>query len=227
MSKIDDLINPDIFQVEDVANDNSCFYRAFSNLLNYEYDDISKNIQRENKSINKVYKHAEWGYSGELQEKYSRLIQDKSYNWIIENKNELHDELQMPISDLVESTHNIPFEEYEKIYKFHAGDTVIVQVKNKESQEIISRSLVKERWGGFIEQYALSKIFDCTINIYSALKYDEKTGRYHSGKISKNNNPYKNVKYKLYQSIGNGEKQFNLLWKNTRNGAHYMTLYKK
>lgn len=226
MSDIEaECINPILFQIENVVGDNSCFYRAFSNILNYEMSDISSNIYRNKKDLSQIYNHNLWGFCGENQELLSKIIQNKSYQWIINNKDSLHDDLQMSISDLVESTHGIPFEEYEKIYKFYAGDTIIRQVTNSDSKEVISSSIVKERWGGFIEQYALSKIYNCTINIYSALWFDDKTCQYHSGKISKNNKPYKDVVLKLYQTIGKGEHVYNLLWKNTKFGGHYMAMY--
>ena len=159
-------------------NDNSCFYRAFSNVLNYEMLDISNNTLRSEKSISDIYDNEDWGYCGEKQEELSRNIRDKCYNWIINNKDTLHDESKIT-SDLVESAHGITFEEYEKIYKFHAGDMVVMQIKNKESQEIVSSSLLKERWGGFIEQYALFKIFKCKLNIYTALRFDDRTCKFH------------------------------------------------
>ena len=146
-----------------------------------------------------------------IEEEMSRIIQTLCYNWVINNRDKYIEEFNCKVEYLVYLTHNIDIEEYINVYNNYAED----YIEN-----------VQERWGGLLEQIALSEIFKISIFIYTPQKYDINKNKIYVGKIQ-NNKPHKGVRYKLLQQIG--LKYYNnnpicLLWKDGKYGAHYMTL---
>ena len=237
-----ETIDPTLFYVEDVLNDNACFYRAFANSLNYNCQDIEDNKLLVNcdqlKSIDEVYEHLEWGYDGEQQEVLARHLQKLAYNWILENVSKKLEEYDMSIDTMILLTHDIDINEYMHRYKYFAGDTVITKINtgkvyksgvNKGKSKFYNEEL-EDRWGGTPEQIALSEHYNIPIIILTSQKYDEKKNKIITGKIRKNK-PEKNVRFRLVQIIGERFLSTTLpiyiLWKKTNTLGHYMSLYAK
>jgi hypothetical protein len=195
---VTETLSPDIFVIQDVLNDNACFYRAIANLL-HQYPNVD------------IDNSDEWGYSGPSQELFARELQDNINEWISDNSDMYIAELNMTVGDIVATTHNLSIMEYNSLYSTFAGD-------------IVDES-VGDRWGGLPEQVAISYMYKIPINIYTSLRII-KTGKTQTGVI-KNNKAIKGVRFKLYQRIGAHfvNKPVNMLWKNSTSGAHYYALY--
>ena len=111
-------LDPTLFQIEDVANDNACFYRAFSNCLNYSSSSLSLNEIKDlkfygnYKPIEEVYENALWGFYSERQDRLARYLQGKSYRWVAKNYSKQLEEYGMDIGTMILLTHEIDIEEY-------------------------------------------------------------------------------------------------------------------
>ncbi|GAG45870.1 unnamed protein product, partial [marine sediment metagenome] len=95
------------------------------------------------------------------------------------------------VSDLVELTHGIDVHDYLKSYSVFAADDI------PDEDDII----YGDRWGGFIEQVALSNIYSIPILVLSAHRYDVKKNKIVNGTIYRNK-AYRDVYLKLYQATG-------------------------
>ena len=234
-------IDPSLFQIEDVADDNACFYRAVSNGLLYitlgdTADEIINNIdKRESKKIEYVYENALWGMFGDEQDIMAKYLQKKAYEWNIANKDSVIDkDIGFSVQDYIYNTHCIDIDEYKKRYFHFAGEIVHEKIhtgkKNKKGEIIYKEQEIGDRWGGYSEQLALSHDLQIPIIIYTSQKYDKKNKKIITGKI-RNNKPEREVRFKEYQSTGleyvNKSQPIYLLWKKTNGNGHYMALYKK
>lgn len=247
-SKKQDFINstldPGLFQVEDVSNDNACFYRAFANNLNYSTPSMSLNdikdlIEYGNyKPLEEVYQDSNWGFYSERQDRLARYLQGKSYRWVSTNYTNQLDEYGMDIGTMIFLSHDIDIKTYLDRYKYFAGDLVVDEHDSgktykkgeKTGQPIINKVELEDRWGGTPEQIALSEAYKLPIIILTSQKYDVKKDKIITGKI-RNDNPEKDVRFKLIQVIGKKyleEKDpLFILWKKHNNQGHYMSLYIK
>ena len=237
-------IDPSLFHIEDVLNDNACFYRAFANCINYvsgsEFLDKPKVLYNygELKSIEQVYQNVLWGYCGESQENLARYLQKTAYNWILENISTYLNEYNMSIDIMVCLIHNINMSEYMDRYKYFAGDKVITKIDSgkvyksgkKKGKPIFLNDELEERWGGTPEQIALSEHYNIPIFILTSQKYDTTKNKIITGKI-RNNKPEKKVRFRLVQIIGERfltkTPPIYILWKKTNKLGHYMSLYQK
>ena len=166
-----ETIDPSLFHIEDVLNDNACFYRAFANCIYYTSgsDHLDKLKILENygelKPIEYVYENILWGYSGESQENLARHLQKIAYTWIIKNISKHLDTYNMSIDIMVYLIHDINMDEYIDRYKYFAGDKVITKINTgkvyksgeKKGKPIYYNDELDERWGGTPEQIALSE----------------------------------------------------------------------
>ena len=244
-------ISPSLFQIEDVEGDNACFYRSVANCLGLrtKYDDTGDIIasfdftELRPGGISGFYEHPEWGYNGDSQDSLARNLQEMSYQWVQQHRSkkitwdlppvelspmlsnpETPDEVPTEASDLtltvetlINLTHDIDYEEYLENYQHFAGDCVITDTDE----------LIADRWGGFVEQIALSHIFKIPIVVLVAQSYDTRTHKIITGRIA-NNKAYRGVMLKPFQITGREYSQVSpiyLLWKKTKTGPHYMALY--
>lgn len=240
---------PELFQIEDVEGDNACFYRSVANCLGLrtEYDqcdDIiaSFNFQHTRPGgVTAHYGNCNWGYNGDCQDNLARNLQEMAYQWVQQNHHktiewdfplstevstydrerddDTSQELKLEVATLINLTHEIAYEEYLENYQYYAGDPVVDE----------NDMIVPDRWGGFVEQIALSNIFKMPIVVLVAQRYDTKTNKINAGRIS-NNKAYRDVMFKTFQITGKEYRDTDpiyLLWKKTRHGPHYMALYPK
>jgi hypothetical protein len=241
-------IFPDLFQIEDVESDNACFYRSVANCLglrtnNNSVDEIMASFdfsKVRDGGWEKFYRDPNWGYSGETQDTLARNLQELAYHWVQENhskvikwdfsdkSNESANQsetkpLEINVKTLISLTHDIDYEEYLDNYRYFAGDLAI----HPDGEEMC---LIPDRWGGFVEQVALSHLFEIPIVVLTAQRYDEKTTKIITGRIS-HNKAYKGVMFKTFQISGQeylkSQSPIYLLWKKTKTGPHYMALYPK
>lgn len=222
------------FQVENVIDDNSCFYRALANAIGF----LDKNINvkelitvkllKYNCSFLDFFKSDKWGYDGDDQEELARKLQEICVEWISKN-GEYIAPLQeggpnILVKDLVNIVHGISYIDYCKYYQIFAGDIVLDDDNNIDN-------MVPNRWGGFLEQFVISEILKLPIIILTPQKYDIRLNKLISGRIN-NNKPIKGVRFKVSQITGlkfirNTTPHIFLLWKKSKNGDHYMALYPK
>ena len=237
-------LDPTLFQIEDVANDNACFYRAFSNCLNYSSSSLSLNEIKDlkfygnYKPIEEVYENALWGFYSERQDRLARYLQGKSYRWVAKNYSKQLEEYGMDIGTMILLTHEIDIEEYLDRYKYFAGDIVVDEYDSgrvyksgeRKGEAVIVKEELEDRWGGTPEQIALSEAYELPIIILTSQKYNSRNNKIITGKI-RNNKPEKNVRLKLIQIIGKkyiGKKDpVFILWKKHNRQGHYMSLYIK
>lgn len=229
-----------LFQVEDVVNDNACFYRAFANGLNYTSPNKSlhdiKDLKHFGtyKDLEETYQHPDWGYYSDKQDKLARYLQGKSYRWIKRNyKNQL-EEYGMDMGTMILLTHEIDIDMYLDRYKYFAGDIILESYDEASNQDIEIDNVIEyemeDRWGGMPEQVALSESYKIPIIILTSQKYDKRYKKIVNGKI-RLNKPEKNVRFKILQIYGKkyiGSKTpIFLLWKKKDRIGHYMSLYPK
>lgn len=211
------------------------------------------------KSLEDFYDNDEWGFGGEEQDLLARELQERAYEWIAERPEDPVpvEGFEVSVSDLVEMIHNIPYETYVEIYQYFAGDLVIEEeeveeeVGKKEGEKEGKRAtepqvghtqkkrgdeaeftILENRWGGYVEQLALSQCFHLPIIVLCAQKYDERREKMISGTI-RSNKPIRGVRFRVYQTSGmeyleRGAFPVFLLWRRSRQGGdHYMAIYPK
>jgi hypothetical protein len=198
-----ETLDKNFFKIENVENDNACFYRALSNCIKFN-------------SINDI----NLLYSNDFieQTNLSKELQHMIFSWISYNKNKkikYTDNLELDIETLIELIHDISYNEYLFLYKHFAGNF----------------NGLPNRWGSFCEQSVLSHILKIPIIVLSLNKYDNKYDKVISGRITENLLPYHNTRFKIIQISGNEyikqKKPIFLLWrkKNKKNLEHYLSLY--
>jgi hypothetical protein len=94
-----------------------------------------------------------------------------------------------------------------------------------EDDDDESVDFIMERWGGFPEQYAISKIFDRPIYVYSAEKWNTRTNKINVGTI-RNNKFVKNVRLRLYHVVNSDASgmPLYLLWSKSKRHYYAMML---
>ena len=222
---INNTIDPSIFLIKDVINDNSCLYRSLANTLHLRMDG-DDNICAFNRPSN-IINDENFSYDGILQEEIARELQEKAYHWIVTNLDKEYPSLGISISDMIINCHEMSVEEYISYYKFFAGDLIVRNIKrnNKTITE-----LVPNRWGSILELYALSIIYSVPICVYISQKYDIKNERIITGKI-RTEKPEKGVRFRMSEIVGEEflvkTPPIFILWRKTQCGPHYMSLYPK
>jgi len=222
-------IDPKNFKIYDVNGDNSCFYRCIVNIL-YTYFD--ENMINTILNINDNFKKFSF-LDMDDEEIFSNEIRCFIANWIWENRYKYIDELDMYVKDLVLNTH--PFL-YDFINDFnHIDDSNsfidLDEFLVNKYKEIYTNLYDNEfdKWGGAVEQYCISEIFEIPVNVYVFKKFNKNKNRIENGKI-RNNKAERGVRFKLYQKFGskyNNNNTIYLLYKNTKRcDGHYMLMFK-
>lgn len=217
-------IDPNLFIVQDVINDNSCLYRSIANTISLRSHD--------NKMVNwdhpeNILSNEKFNYDGEDQELLARELQESAYTWVISNLDIEYPTLGISIMDMIYNCHEMTLDEYIEYYKFFAGDPVIRKIKNENGTHT---EVIPNRWGSILELHAISELYKIPICVYISLKYDIKNDKIITGKI-RNEKPEKGVRYRLSEIVG--EKWIDekpplfILWRKTKCGPHYMALYPK
>ena len=199
-----DRLDTSYFELEDVYNDNACFYRAVSNGIRYFHD------QDPTKTYNDNFKE---------QTSLVKELQMIIIQWLRNNPNYIipyHNDMELDVKTLINVVHNISYHEYIELYSYFAGTYI---------QDL------PHRWGSFCEQSIISEIFKIPIVVMTLEKLD-KNNNIISGRIWQGKKPYKNTKYKILQISGkqyidklNKDPIF-LLWRKNKEGEeHYMALY--
>tara|TARA_Y100001970_G_C14161575_1_gene818854 strand:+ start:255 stop:965 length:711 start_codon:yes stop_codon:yes gene_type:complete len=221
------------FIIEDVIDDDACFYRALANqlfYLSYYHKSIvilSKNNKLVTKKITQVLGNTLWSYQGYEQTKMAKVLQQRARNYIYKNKDIMIDDLGITAQELAIHTHNISsveqdyngwelIEIYNELYKTFAGD-------DKQPSDFIP-------WGGASEQWALSEYLKMPIIVYMLHHYNKNKNKIYQGRIYKNT-AARNSYFKPIQIFGlkytNTSPSINLLFKKTKKGPHYLSLYEK
>jgi len=143
----------------------------------------------------------------------SSIIQNKAYNWIINNQYTFVNEFDSTIQDLIFNIHDLTFDEYKNLYKNYSG---------KEYSNIEN-----DRWGGIPEIIALSNIYKVNICVYIVQSYNLKKNKIINGTII-NNKLNKNGRFKLLYCTSRDEynNTINLLWRKKNNIEHFDSLIK-
>lgn len=147
---IHSTVDKDTFIIQNVAEDNACFYRAISNGLFHIVNSTGNSGCEVLYSIgnwksvidsNITIKHKQWGYNGPEQTYLAKKIQQISRQWIV--KNYKKDVVNIPsyrVIDLVRDSHDmdIPDDEvvialYDECYTKFAGDKKIPKLPSKLS----------------------------------------------------------------------------------------------
>lgn len=245
---IENTIDHNLFQVEDVESDNACFYRSIANGLGFISNEklnlkdiVSKKKFGYRLSFQDFYQSHNWGFNGDKQDSFARDLQQLSLDWISKKSDEnipLENqdlELGITMEELIMMVHGLTYQEYVEIYRYYAGDVVLGDFL-EDSGNILENNIdetgcLVNRWGGYTEQVALSEQLQIPIIVLSCQKYNEHLEKIINGRIN-NNKPIKGVRFKIYQT--SGLKYFKrdgpviyLLWKKTKDGEHYMSLYPK
>ena len=226
------------FFIENVANDDACFYRSIANQLFYQsrYEKaniiLSKNNILNTKSFDSVSTNKLWGYDGKEQTKMAKILQQTARRFIYKNHTTRIHELGITVSNLVTTTHTLQsmkfyypgwklIDIYNEVYKTFAGTKVFLKYTT-------SQKPLLERWGGAPEQWALSHYLKIPIIVYHLQKYNKKNNKIQQGRY-RNNKAYKNTRFKVYQIFG--QEYFKttipltILFMKTQKGNHYLSLY--
>lgn len=208
-----ETIDPEYFKLENVVADNACFYRTIANGI---INSFEKNQDKNSEN------------SIDTQTSLAKELQTLSYNWLIQNKDKdicwkIDDSiLNISVKELIKITHNLEFVEYVELYKYFAGDCFFYTENNLLSK-------LPERWGGYVEQVAISKRLRIPIITFVLQKYNNKNGKIIAGRIYNGSKMYKNTRLKIWQTSGieyiKINKPIYLLWKKNKTEEHYMSLY--
>lgn len=223
---INNTIEPNLFIIQDVLNDNSCLYRSIANTLSLRTEN-NMVINWNNPENILSDKNYDYEGDGEDQEKMARELQEMAYTWVISNLDLEYPSLGVSIIDMIYNCHEMSPDEYLEYYKFFAGDPVIRKIKNNDG---VTTEIIPNRWGSILELHALSELYKIPICVYISLKYDFKNKKIITGKL-RNEKPEKGVRFRLSEIVG--EKWINekpplfILWRKTKCGPHYMALYPK
>ena len=148
---LNNTLPSDTFVVQDVYNDNACFYRAVANQLYYrsQYDKasviFSKNNRIITKNIDDVLANQLWGYNGTEQTKMANLLQQTARKILYKNRTKIVDEFGISVEDFVAGTHDFssvtssyrgwtPIDIYNHIYKTFAGEDATIQTDDGEKK---------------------------------------------------------------------------------------------
>ena len=150
-----------------IKKDNACFYRTISYFLYYYTNTINyksilskgdKNIwiTTNNKLIpEKIYN----------ENNMPELLQRTLINWICNNSENIIEELNYKIFDLLLDTH------YPEFIQQYNTDKRLVKKKilklYKDRYNIFAAdNMCNDRWGGTLEMYAVSKLFNVCVEVY-------------------------------------------------------------
>ena len=163
---INSTYDPAIFTINNVCNDNACFYRAAANFIYYAQPSESiRQLKKlkpldwgKTKSIETVQRN--FGNFSENQDTLARTIQKHIVNFIKNNPEYILPEISMSIQNSIILIHDITFDEYLASYNMFAGDFDI----DDGDEDIIDRR------GSIIEQSVLSIILKIPI---ASIQYSE------------------------------------------------------
>ena len=221
---IRNTIDPGLFYICDVLNDNACFYRAIGNYMWHACP---------SQSMNSVKRFYNWGRVKNIsdclgkycptQDELARFIQKKIVKYIQQNPDLILSQTGMSIYDSINMIHDITFEEYLEHYKLFAGDVECYTDSDTEECYI-------DRWGSIIEQVVISNIIKCPVIVFNTQKYDTRFNKISNGKIT-NGTAHPGVRLKLSAVIGqefiSHKLPIFLIWREYNNSGHYMACYPK
>jgi len=197
------------FKIKDVDGDNKCFYRAIINNMLHRSDVNSNPFSLINKRYFRLNRNIDITHNVDLEyiEKARIALEVKTLAWLDKHREDLFPELGIKIREVIEMTHEIPFDLY------------------------IRRDIEEEPiWGGLPEQVAIANIYNVPIHIYRAVRFNKNNSKIYEG-IIKNEHPNKDVRFQHTQTITpfkqkqHGSLPFYLLWKRYSDGTdHYMSL---
>ena len=221
---INSTYDPAIFTINNVCNDNACFYRAAANFIYYAQPSESiRQLKKlkpldwgKTKSIQTVQRN--FGNFSENQDTLARTIQKHIVNFIKNNPEYILPETGMSIQNSIVLIHDITFDEYLASYNMFAGD---FDIDSDSDEDII------DRWGSIIEQSVLSIILKIPIIVFNTQKFDKRHQKIINGKIIKNK-PEKDVRLK-FSSISGLEYRnalpIFLIWREYHRYGHYLVCY--
>ena len=156
-------IDSDYFQVEDVESDNACFYRSLANGLAYTSENYEDEINLKDTKlgihhrVQDFYGNKKWGFSGDNQEFLARELQQLSVDWVRGKRQSIaplsKNGPNITVEELIIMVHDLSYDEYLEQYKYFAGDIIVE--KDDDTEEIVS--ILEDRWGGYVEQIAISQ----------------------------------------------------------------------
>lgn len=242
------------YLIEEIIEDGACFYRAFGNsllfnsrieslrtlfltpsdqLLNLKWD-----ISRKN-NIEHYFRKRLQGAGYREQTIMAKFIQKIAKDWIVNNYNEKMESGET-IGECLKMTHSIldqpelediteVIKYYDTWYNYFSGDEVTYKDDNGEECSLA------ERWASTIEQYALSRIFQIPIQIYTDQRYDEDLEKITKGIVNlAKGQSVGSTRLRLLSIIGQEfidpqKPIIKLLYRfdNEKGLHHYMVLYPK
>lgn len=220
---IENTIDPIHFTIQDVENDNACFYRAVANYIYYAVPHTKvANIKRFYSWGNIKTENSNLGRYSEVQDNIARFVQDKILKYIMKHPEEIIPATGMSIRDSIELIHEISYEEYNIYYSVFAGDIDM-------EQDLEQEEFYVDRWGSIIEQYVISKIMKCPLVVFNSQRYDTKCNKISNGKII-NGKAHPDVRLKLYTIVGQEylpKLPIFLIWREYHKNGHYLVCYPK
>ena len=201
-----EFLPSDYFHVYDVLGDNQCFFRSLVlGLISMTHPDKIETPFR--LLMKKTFEQSRYDPSKfvgtNFEEEGASILKRKIHGWLKRNRDLKISSLgDISVFDLVETTHEIPFDDY---------------------------FLDENLWGGVPEAIAFANLFNIQIHIFRPLTF-QKNGLIKEGVILRSGKALKNVQYQLYQVIQPFKQQkpspiLNLLWKRYAKGDHYMALF--
>jgi len=223
---MEELIDLSGVIIEDVEDDNACFWRSIATTLHYNFkgknlEELLEKVDQNGVDKNEVYPKEEWGYYCKNVKETAREIQKRCLEYIIENKDEKIDESELTIEEMIPLYHDCDFYEYIERYQIFSG----------EEDEMIDN-----RWGSILECKIISIIFNVNIQIYNSQKIikDKITnGKILLDVLNKNKHhrlmkPERGVYLKKTAYISAKEyteNTLNILWRKSYGMGHYMAIY--
>ena len=239
-TKTVDIDNYDIY---DVLPDGSCLFRSIAQGLIPIKDKIQnkemfeKALEYNKRPSTKDEMRSslpDWILNDATETGMARFLQKISVDWLCDHADEeLIEGVGHKISDCVLETHELSnMVEYKSLYSIFAGDSDFIMYDSGKRYKsgprvgtpIYKREYIKDRWGSFPEQFALSKIFGVNIVVYVPRRFSN-----YQFKILKEPNLNKARLYPYAQSGPTVEMeetpQINLILLERPKTSHYMVAF--
>lgn len=150
----------DLFSKHNASEDGWCFYHSFGMAILEKFKNKTKNVNIKfffNQEDFKEYVAKKDWENQQFREQLTHKVYLAARKWLKENVNSVHDETKEPISDFIINMNNV-----ETLEEYFSEKSTMVDIKENLSEEY---------WGGFCEQYALSKYFETDIIVFFPTRY--------------------------------------------------------
>ena len=187
----DKTVDPEKFDIFDVMPDGACLFRAIAqgiapNLTKLKGNDTLNTLMLYSNAVKSKITYYSKNYSDDMlnadtETNVAQYLQKVALEWLCANTDkEIVKGTGHTIKDSVLETHGLEsIEEYRELYSIFAGDPDFITIKTDKryktgvmaGKPVFKREYIRNRWGAYPEQYAISQVFGVRIVVYVPRRY--------------------------------------------------------